>query len=76
MDDLLRFNGLKSSKLVVGQNIKFPRANENKIKEIYVVKNGDTLSEIAQSWNISLAELRSQNNLSSNVIKVGQSLTI
>ena len=76
MDDLLRFNGLKSSKLVVGQNIKFPRANENKIKEIYVVKNGDTLSEIAQSWNISLAELRSQNNLSSNVIKVGQRLTI
>ena len=40
------------------------------------MKNGDTLSEIAQSWNISLAELRSQNNLSSNVIKVGQRLTI
>ena len=76
IDDLVRFNGLKSSKLVVGQNIKFPRENENKIKKIYVVKNGDTLSELAQSWNISLAELRSQNNLSSNVIKVGQRLTI
>ena len=37
---------------------------------------GDTLSSIARRYSVSESALRNQNNLSSDVIKVGQVLTI
>lgn len=42
----------------------------------YMVKRGDSLSVIAQRYNVSLAELKSANSISSNTIRVGQELTI
>jgi N-acetylmuramoyl-L-alanine amidase len=42
----------------------------------YTVKRGDSLSVIAQRFGVSLAELKSANNLNSNTIHVGQELTI
>jgi len=42
----------------------------------YMVKRGDSLSVIAQRYNVSLAELKSVNNISSNTIRIGQELTI
>jgi len=42
----------------------------------YVVNRGDTLSEIAQRFQVSVDALRSANNLRSNTIRVGQELTI
>jgi len=42
----------------------------------HVVSSGESLALIAQRYQISLAALRSANNLSSDVIKVGQKLQI
>ncbi len=42
----------------------------------YVIASGDTLSGIAQRFNVSLALLKSQNGLSHTRIQVGQKLTI
>jgi len=42
----------------------------------YRVKRGDSLSVIAQRYNVSLAALKSANSLSSNTIRVGQELSI
>jgi N-acetylmuramoyl-L-alanine amidase len=42
----------------------------------YVIARGDTLSEIADRFSISLADLKSYNEISSNKILVGQKLTI
>lgn len=42
----------------------------------HVIVRGDTLSEIAERYNVSLGTLRSVNNLSSNSLKVGQKLRI
>ncbi|MCX2982727.1 AMIN domain-containing protein [Halieaceae bacterium IMCC14734] len=42
----------------------------------YVIMSGDTLSEIAQRFNVSVADLRASNKLSGSVIKVGQKLMI
>ena len=42
----------------------------------YVVKRGDNLSEIAQRHGISTQELRAQNNLKNDVIRIGQKLSI
>lgn len=42
----------------------------------YVISSGDTLSEIAQRFNVTVASLRERNALSSNTIKIGQKLII
>jgi LysM repeat protein len=43
---------------------------------IYTVKAGDTLSEIAKSYDVTVAEIIAANNLGSDVIRVGQNLII
>lgn len=40
------------------------------------VKKGDTLSEIANNYGVSLESLKSHNKLSSNMLKIGQVLAI
>lgn len=42
----------------------------------YVVKKGDTLSQIAQTFNLTLTELKSLNQLTSDLIYVGQVLKV
>ena len=42
----------------------------------YVIRNGDTLSGIAQRYNVSVARIRSANSLNTNSIRVGQVLRI
>ena len=42
----------------------------------YVITRGDTLSEIAQRFNVSIASLRAHNGLPGSVIQVGQKLKI
>ncbi|MDR9419062.1 LysM peptidoglycan-binding domain-containing protein [Gracilimonas sp.] len=42
----------------------------------YTVQSNDTLSEIAESFGVSLSELRRLNNISGNRIYVGQTLRI
>lgn len=42
----------------------------------YVIRSGDTLSEIAQRFDVSQTSLRNMNALNGSVIKVGQKLSI
>lgn len=42
----------------------------------YTVSRGDTLSEIAERFNVSMANLKLANNMNSNTIHVGQQLQI
>jgi N-acetylmuramoyl-L-alanine amidase len=42
----------------------------------YTIASGDTLSGIAQRFNVSLASLKSTNGISGSKIRVGQKLTI
>lgn len=47
------------------------------LKLIYIVQEGDSLSKIAENYNVPISELASWNNISSsNVIKVGDELII
>ncbi|MCF3942635.1 C40 family peptidase [Oceanobacillus alkalisoli] len=43
---------------------------------VYVVKSGDTLSKIGKEYGVSVANLKSWNNLSSDMIYIGQKLNI
>ncbi|MDH5345307.1 MAG: N-acetylmuramoyl-L-alanine amidase [Gammaproteobacteria bacterium] len=42
----------------------------------HVISRGDTLSEIAQRYNVSMSAIRSANQLSSDRVRVGQTLKI
>lgn len=43
---------------------------------IYVVREGDTLSQIAEMFNVTVNTIKWGNDLSSNTLKVGQTLVI
>ena len=42
----------------------------------HVISRGDTLSEIAQRYNVSMSAIRSANRLSGDRVRIGQKLTI
>lgn len=42
----------------------------------YTVRKGDSISEIAQKFNVTIAQLKKWNNLKSNVIIAGKLLTV
>jgi len=42
----------------------------------YVVQSGDTLSLVAQAFNISVAKIKEMNNLKSDSLRVGQKLML
>lgn len=56
----------------IALNVK--RAPEGPLQ--YVIVAGDTLSEIAERYNISMRALKATNNLTSNRLRVGQTLRI
>ncbi len=75
VENLMELNDLSSNILSVGQVLKVSGTKEV-IPSEYVVKVGDSLYKIAREFNISVDELKSANNLTSNVILIGQILKI
>ena len=53
-----------------------PKAKQKVREKIYVVKKGDSLSAIAQRYQVSTQGLKSANKLKSNDLKPGQKLRI
>jgi LysM repeat protein len=84
--DLKRANQLSGDLIRVGQKLSIPdgKANAAAIapnaalssSNIYTVKSGDTLGGIALVHGVSLSELKRANNLTSDVIRVGQKLQV
>lgn len=56
----------------VGKYIDLPY----QIGEVYIVKKGDSLWSIARAYNTTVDELKKLNNLSTNLLSVGQILKI
>lgn len=49
---------------------------QNTARISHVIARGDTLSEIAQRYNVSMASIRSANHLASDSVRIGQKLRI
>ena len=75
VDELKSLNNLSSNLLSVGQTLRVKGVPETN-NEIYVVKSGDTLYGIASRYGINVGDLRRYNNLSGNVLSIGQQLYI
>ncbi|UXP33263.1 transglycosylase SLT domain-containing protein [Reichenbachiella agarivorans] len=53
-----------------------PGSVYGRVKQVYRVRGGDVLGTIAENHHVSVADLKAWNNLSSNMIRVGQNLNI
>ncbi len=80
VDELKAANNLTSNVLQIGQRLNIPSMSgittkpENYIN--YTVKSGDSLYSIASKNDLTVQELKNYNNLTSNVLQIGQILKI
>ena len=51
-------------------------SRDRKFARQYVIRRGDTLSEIAQRYNVSVSRIRTENQINGNRIMIGQVLRI
>ena len=88
-DELKAMNNLKSSTIRFGQELKVNQPLEvasvnngskntkaDPVVATYKVKKGETLSDIAEKNNVSVADIKSLNNLHSSSIRPGQQLQL
>lgn len=78
VNDIISFNNLSSVNLQIGDELKIPLTSQdnNTASKTYTVKTGDTLWSIAKNFDVSVNNLKAANNLTSNLLSVGQTLTI
>ncbi|MFW6160636.1 MAG: LysM peptidoglycan-binding domain-containing protein [Acidobacteriota bacterium] len=90
VSSISRLNGLRSIHLIrPGQRLKIPSqggysapqlSSTELVKDgeklVYVVERGDTLYKIANAFNTSVYRIKQMNNLSTDMLRVGQRLTI
>ena len=74
--ELKSLNGLTSDNLSVGQVLKVNNSSNNSSGNTYTVKSGDSLWSIANKYETTVNTLKSLNNLTSDVLNVGQVLLI
>ena len=79
--ELRNFNDLKTNLLSIGQVLKVPVKDIETDTETssyieYYVKNGDNLYSIGRKYNISVNELKEYNNLTNDILRVGQLIRI
>ena len=81
VDELKDINNLTTNMLTIGQKLKLNK-NEKIIDDnilvgdTYKVLPGDTLYSISKKFNISVEKLKRINNLTSNVLSIGQILLV
>ncbi|ADU32435.1 LysM peptidoglycan-binding domain-containing protein [Evansella cellulosilytica] len=89
VDDIIATNRLTSDRIFPGQKLRLPTTSKGvKVDEpqpikatveptfTYVVVPGDSLSVIAKRFHTTIDALRTLNHLSSDIIRVGQTLVI
>ena len=81
VEELKRINGLTTNILSIGQVLKLPSNETAESPSVdegisYTVKKGDSLYSIAKKYNVTIDEIKELNNLTSNLLSIGQVLLI
>ncbi|MGV3489188.1 MAG: LysM peptidoglycan-binding domain-containing protein [Tuberibacillus sp.] len=78
VQDLMNYNHLTTSNISVGQEFTLlaPHSHTAAPESTYTVKSGDSLSLIAKNFNTTVTQFKSLNQLTSDIIKVGQVLKV
>lgn len=75
VEDIKTFNKLDNINLGIGDELLIPGSNTDSNNN-YVVKSGDTISQIAEKFGVRTKDLKSSNNLKNDNLRIGQSLYI
>ena len=77
VEKLKNANNLKTNTLSVGQKLVIPSISVSpEVSDTYIVQKGDSLWSIANKFNMTVSELKSLNNLTNNLLSIGQVLKI
>ena len=79
VENIKKLNNLTSNNLSIGQVLKIPASNNNSSSTsttTYTVKSGDSLYTIARKFNTTVDSIKRKNNLTSNLLSIGQKLNI
>ena len=80
VNELKQLNNLTNDTLSIGKSLLVPAGEITEdiitTNQTYTVKSGDTLYSIAREYNTTPEELRTLNNLATNLLSVGQKLII
>lgn len=77
VSELKKENNLTSNTLQIGEVLRIPTKEIYEEEEnIYIVKKGDSLYSIANKYNTTVEELKRINNLTSNILSIGQVLKL
>ncbi len=75
LKDLKEWNKLTSDKIIAGEKLTIS-SEETTTNGQYTIKAGDTLSKIAQKFGTTVNNLKVWNNLSSDMIYAGSTLSV
>lgn len=75
VNDIKNLNRLTSDLLTVGMELLIPSSNQGSMTT-YTVQSGDNLWQISRRFNTTINELRRLNNLTSDILSIGQTLLI
>ena len=76
VDEIKKLNNLTSNTLTINQQLKIPSNEQTKDEIIYTVQKGDNLYSISKRYGLTQQELMDYNNLTSNLLSIGQQLKI
>lgn len=88
VENIIKDNNLSSQILSIGQNLKIATKEADVVEECigeefivpenktYIVLKGDSLYSIAKKFNTTVDQIKTKNNLTSNLLKIGQKLII
>ena len=75
VNDIIMENNLNSDVITIGQVLTIPLKSTG-MPSLYVVQKGDNLWSIANKYGVSINQIRMVNNLTSDVLNIGQTLII
>ncbi|MGE7918787.1 LysM peptidoglycan-binding domain-containing protein [Viridibacillus sp. NPDC093762] len=76
VEELQASNELDSSLIFPAQQLELESESDEKSDDTYTIKKGDTLTKIAKENEVTIADLMSWNNLSSDLIFAGDTLAL
>lgn len=76
VDNIKKANNLSSNLLQVGQTLIIPSKQGSTNQITYTVQKGDSLWLIANKYDTTVEKIKSTNNLTSNLLQIGQVLII
>ena len=75
VEDIKTLNKLDNNNLGIGNELLIPESNLQSNNK-YVVKSGDTTSQIAEKFGVKTKDLTNANKLKNDKLKIGQTLFI